>query len=102
MFQPSGWIVEAPWLRQQFAQDQWTDLDAQQHARAYIFQIIGTTMFPDYSTNLVPLRWLPLLEDFDACGVMSWGSTVLAFLYRELYKVATMQTTQIQGHSTLL
>jgi len=49
-----------------------------------------------------PLRWLPLLEDFDACGAMSWGRAVLAFLYRELYKVAMMQTIQFQGHNTLL
>jgi len=74
---------------------------AQQHAHAYIFHLIDTQMFLDYSTNKVYLRWLPLLEDFDACGALSWGRAMLAVLYRSLYKVSMMQTSQFSGHSTL-
>ncbi|RYR31856.1 hypothetical protein Ahy_B01g056787 [Arachis hypogaea] len=28
--------------------------------------------------------WLPLLEDLDRCGRLSWGSAVLAWLYRQM------------------
>jgi len=39
---------------------------------------------------------------FDACGNMSLGSVVLAFLYMERYKVSTMRTSQFRRHNTLL
>ncbi|QHO06561.1 uncharacterized protein DS421_14g455760 [Arachis hypogaea] len=30
------------------------------------------------------LRWLPLLEDLETCGRLSWGSAVLAWVYRQM------------------
>ena len=86
--------LKLTWFRKQFLVDLLTDMQAQQHACAYIIHMIGTTLFLDYSTNMVYLRWLPLLEDFDVYGAMSWGSIVLAFLYRELYKNFTTRTSQ--------
>ncbi|RYR75054.1 hypothetical protein Ahy_A02g009759 isoform E [Arachis hypogaea] len=38
-------------------------------------------LFPDASDSWVHIRWLPLLEDLDACGRLSWGSAVLAWMY---------------------
>ncbi|MBA0815729.1 hypothetical protein Gohar_000479, partial [Gossypium harknessii] len=38
----------------------------------------------DKSQNLVHLRWLLKLVDFRRAGELSWGSTVLATLYREM------------------
>ena len=55
--------------------------------------MISTQLFSDYSKNKVYRRWLPLLEDFDVCGAMSWGSIVPAYLYRPLYSIFMMQTT---------
>ena len=52
--------------------------------------MIDTILFQDYSMNMVQVKWLPLLEDFDARSAMSWDSVVLAFLDMELYKVAMM------------
>ncbi|MFQ6627151.1 hypothetical protein Gotur_005798, partial [Gossypium turneri] len=40
---------------------------------------------PDLSRNLVHLRWLLKLVDFRATGELSWGSVVLATLYREMW-----------------
>ncbi|XP_020245112.1 serine/threonine-protein phosphatase 7 long form homolog [Asparagus officinalis] len=74
----------------------------QQYARAYILHMIGTLLFPDSSKHKVHLRWLPLLEDFDVCGTLSWGSAVLAYLYREMSKVALMQNKELKGCLTLL
>ncbi|KAH1046807.1 hypothetical protein J1N35_037591 [Gossypium stocksii] len=39
---------------------------------------------PDLSRNLVYLRWLLKLVDFRATGELSWGSAVLATLYKEM------------------
>ncbi|KAL4288376.1 hypothetical protein AHAS_Ahas19G0280000 [Arachis hypogaea] len=47
-------------------------------------QLIGGILFPDASDSRVHIRWLPLLEDLDACGRLSWGSAVLAWLYRQM------------------
>jgi len=66
------------------------DVQDQQNARGYILCMIDTTLFSDYFTNKVHLRWLLILEDFDTCCAMSWGSVVLTYLYMELYKVSTM------------
>jgi len=62
--------VKLTWLRKQFIVPPIIDVEAQQHACAYILHMIDTQLFPDYSKNKVYLRWLPLFEDFDVCGVM--------------------------------
>ena len=69
-----------------------TNVHAQQHAHDYILHMIDTTLFLNYSTNKVHLKWLwlPLLENFDAYGDISWGSVIQTYLYRELYKVPMM------------
>ena len=76
-----GGQVKLPWLREQFIVPPIKDVEAQQHAHAYILHMIGTQLFSDYSKNKVYLRWLPLLEYFDVYGAMSWGSVVLMYLY---------------------
>ncbi|MFQ6638827.1 hypothetical protein Gotur_016213, partial [Gossypium turneri] len=56
------------------------------YARAYILEMIGGYLMPDLSRNLVHLRWLLKLVDFRATRELSWGSAVLATLYREMCK----------------
>ncbi|KAI5658967.1 hypothetical protein M9H77_27760 [Catharanthus roseus] len=41
------------------------------HARRFIFLLIGGHMLPDFSGNLVHVRYLSLLEDFDAIRTYS-------------------------------
>jgi len=89
-------------IEDQFLMDPLINVQVQQHSRAYILHMISTTLFSDYFTNKVYLIWLPFLEDFDACGAMSWGHVVLAFLYMELYKVSTMRISEFCGRGTLL
>jgi len=60
-------------LHKQFIVSLITNVKARQHARTYILHMTSTQLFSDYSKNKVYLRWLPLLEDFDVCGAMSWG-----------------------------
>ncbi|KAL4306348.1 hypothetical protein AHAS_Ahas16G0169300 [Arachis hypogaea] len=54
--------------------------------RGYIMQLIRGILFSDASDSQVHIRWLLLLEDLDRCGMFSWGSPVLAWLYRQMYR----------------
>ncbi|KAH1129591.1 hypothetical protein J1N35_000969 [Gossypium stocksii] len=57
---------------------------------------------PDLSRNLVHLRWLLKLIDFRAVSKLSWGSTVLATLYRELCRATVPNKAKIRGFLSLL
>ncbi|XP_020249169.1 protein MAIN-LIKE 1-like [Asparagus officinalis] len=97
--------MKLSWLRQTFQGDipeDASDETLQFHARAYILHMIGCVLFPDASKTLVHARWLPLLEDFGVCGALSWGSAVLAYLYRELSRVSLMQNKEFKGCCTLI
>ncbi|MFQ6668970.1 hypothetical protein Gotur_034406, partial [Gossypium turneri] len=61
-----------------------TEVERIRYAQAYIFEMIGGYLMPDLSRNLVHLRWLLKLVDFRATDDFSWGSVVLATLYREM------------------
>ncbi|MFQ6625281.1 hypothetical protein Gotur_005419, partial [Gossypium turneri] len=75
------------WLRDTFPEpdDDSIELERIRYAQAYILEIIGGYLMPNLSRNLVHLRWLLKLIDFRAAGEFSWGSTVLATLYREMW-----------------
>ncbi|KAK5784868.1 hypothetical protein PVK06_039407 [Gossypium arboreum] len=72
------------------------------YARAYILEMIGGYLMPDLSRNLVHLRWLLKLVDFRAAGKLSWGSTVLATLYKEMCGVTRPNKAKIGGCLSLL
>ncbi|MED6118549.1 hypothetical protein PIB30_003765 [Stylosanthes scabra] len=42
-----------------------------QFARCYIMLMIGCWLFPNKSVNMVSVRWLPLIEDFESCKKLS-------------------------------
>ncbi|KAJ9561919.1 hypothetical protein OSB04_007079 [Centaurea solstitialis] len=65
-----------------------TNEQCMQRARVYILLLLGGSIFPDTSYNSVHLNLLLLLEDFDRCGGLSWGSAALACLYRNVCKAA--------------
>ena len=48
-----GGALKLIWLCQQFTKGPMIDLQAQQRARGYILNMLGTTMFSDYSTNRI-------------------------------------------------
>ncbi|QHN85110.1 uncharacterized protein DS421_16g534480 [Arachis hypogaea] len=56
----------------------------------------------DKSNNLVHLRWLPLLRDFEECREFSWDSAVLAWTYQSLCSAAQWGVTDIAGCTPLL
>ncbi|KAH1083696.1 hypothetical protein J1N35_023457 [Gossypium stocksii] len=99
-----GGRIEMGWLRDTFPEpdDDSTELELIRYARAYILQIIGGYLMPDLSRNLVHLRWLLKLVDFRAAGELSWGSTVLATLYREICGATVSNKAKIGGCLSLL
>ncbi|KAK5812960.1 hypothetical protein PVK06_028406 [Gossypium arboreum] len=56
-------------------------------AQTYIMHIIGGVLMPDANNNKVHLMYLPLLTDLQNFRSYSWGSAVLAMLYRELWRM---------------
>ena len=91
-----GARLSMPWLNDVFGVLP-DDVTVQQYARAYILEMIGGSIFADKSGNRVHLQWLGLLRDFDIAGSYSWGSTTLAWLYRELYRATKPNTKDIGG-----
>ncbi|RYR61751.1 hypothetical protein Ahy_A04g018954 [Arachis hypogaea] len=51
-------------------------------AHAYIMMLLGTQLFSDKSGNRIHIRWLPYVARLEKMGSYSWGSAVLAWLYR--------------------
>ncbi|MFQ6667080.1 hypothetical protein Gotur_033220 [Gossypium turneri] len=64
--------------------------------------MIGGYLMPDLSRNLVHLRWLLKLIDFRAVGEFSWGSALLATLYREMCGATPLNKTKIRCCLSLL
>ncbi|KAL0291372.1 UNVERIFIED_CONTAM: protein MAINTENANCE OF MERISTEMS [Sesamum angustifolium] len=73
-----------------------------QYACAVALLLLGGTMCPDSSGNLVSLLYLAKLEDIVEVKNYSWGSVVLAFLYRELCNASTKGKTTIGGALQLI
>ncbi|MFQ6657696.1 hypothetical protein Gotur_027267, partial [Gossypium turneri] len=98
-----GW-VEMGWLRNTFLKsgNDSTEVERIRYARAYILEIIGGYMMLDLSRNLIHLRWLLKLVDFRAADELSWGSAVLATLYREMCGGTKPNKAKIEGCLSLL
>ncbi|MBA0830149.1 hypothetical protein Goarm_014694 [Gossypium armourianum] len=62
----------------------------------------GGYLMLDLSRNLVHLRWLLKLVDFRAVREFSWGSFVLATLYREMCGATPLTKAKIRGCLSLL
>ncbi|KAE8705266.1 putative Subtilase family protein [Hibiscus syriacus] len=72
------------------------------YARACILQLIGGLLMPDKSRNQVHCMWLRHLSDFHLAGSFSWGSTVLALLYKEMCQAIDYRRNAIGGCLLLL
>ncbi|KAG8496636.1 hypothetical protein CXB51_007871 [Gossypium anomalum] len=99
-----GDLIKMGWLRDTFlkSEDDSTEVERIQYARAYIIEIIGGYPMLDLSRNLIHLRWLLKLVDFRVVGELSWGFAMLATLYREMCKAMKPNKTKIGGCLSLL
>lgn len=98
--------IKLKWLANEFSDDSIpenaTPQVLEQYTRAYILKLVGGLLFCDYTGTFVHTMFLPLIVDLDRCKTYSWGSTVLAFLYRELCQATDMRRTNIGGCIYLL
>ncbi|WOH07790.1 hypothetical protein DCAR_0727224 [Daucus carota subsp. sativus] len=79
------------------------DFDAQTifHIRAHLLCVIGS-LFPDSSGNYVNLNLLWMLRDLQSVVGYSWGSAVLAYLYRKMCDSTHKVITNFAGYATLV
>jgi hypothetical protein len=94
------------WLQAEFAQcppgtDEQT---VQYYCRAWILHLFGCVLFPDGMGDTASWMWIHCLTDWDQAGHYNWGSTVLAFLYRQLCEVCrrSSQSASLGGCVYLL
>lgn len=99
-----GSALKLSWLRSHFHKPppDADDLTLQRYARAYILGLIGGFLFTDKSGADVQLIFLPLLRDFSKIEQLSWGSALLAYLYRELCRASKAGANEIAGPLILL
>ncbi|KZV24928.1 serine/threonine-protein phosphatase 7 long form [Dorcoceras hygrometricum] len=64
------------------------EVQVQQYTRCVALMIIGGCMLPDSEGCVVKMLYLNFLRDISRVRSYSWASTVLTFLYHELWKHA--------------
>ncbi|XP_073136214.1 serine/threonine-protein phosphatase 7 long form homolog [Henckelia pumila] len=82
--------------------DESTEDDVVKYSRCVALLIIGGCMFPDSESSAVKLMYLSFLKDIDTVTTYSWGSAVLAYLYRELCNTSLVLKKDICGPLQLL
>ena len=102
--QLDGQRLSVTWLNEMFNHlpNDVDDENVRRFARAYIMHFIGGYLMPDRTCHRMPLMYLSLLDDFKAAGGYSWGSIVLAHLYREMCNATEYTNKDIRGCLTLL
>ncbi|KAL8480090.1 hypothetical protein ACS0TY_026863 [Phlomoides rotata] len=73
-----------------------------QYARGCALLLLGGLMMPNSSRCAVSLLYLTFLDDVTTAGGYSWGSAVLADLYRELCTASQYGAKMIAGAMSLL
>ncbi|MFQ6656211.1 hypothetical protein Gotur_026418, partial [Gossypium turneri] len=66
-------------------------------AGAYIMHIVRGVLMPDANGDNVHLMYVPLLADLSTASSYSWGSDVLAVLYRELCRATNPDVVDMGG-----
>lgn len=73
-----------------------------QRARTFILLLLGGHLFSDKSGRFIALRYLLHLDDIKRSGTLSWGSAVLAYLYRSMCEASQCKAREICGPLVLL
>lgn len=99
-----GGRLKFSWLNSVFCSlaDDASDMELRQYTQSYLLQLIGGILFTDHSGGQVHCMYIPLIQNLDHCGTLSWGSAVLAYLYRELCKSCKKDREETAGCILLL
>ena len=98
-----GSAISTRWLSQHLSTPP-ADADEvilEHSALSFILELLGSFLFADKKGMHVHLYFLPLLQDLTHTSC-SWGSVVLAHLYRELCRARYDGATKIFDCITLL
>ena len=96
----AGARIKYKWLDAQFAAPLAADVGdkvVQQHASYHLLVRMGALLFMDKSANRVSLLTLQLFNPISNARQYSWGSAVLAWLYRQLCSASKKDAMQIGG-----
>ena len=74
----------------------------QQYVRSQMLRLLDGVLLLDTSSNKMKLIFLSLLEDLDFAHRLSWGSAVLACLYRAMCWGSYADQSEIDGYLILL
>ena len=93
--------VRLSWLRDVYhsrcSAQQWNEA-----ARAYLFHLVGCTIFANKSCTYIGVVWLELFRDLDECSSYAWGAAALTHLYEQLNDASMQNTKQLAGYVSLL
>ncbi|KAK1362173.1 hypothetical protein POM88_046647 [Heracleum sosnowskyi] len=73
------------------------DDEVVRYTQAYLLQLLGGVLFTDHQGSQAQCMFIPLLQNLSHCETLSWGSGVLAYLYRELCKSCKIGVKEIAG-----
>ncbi|CAI0423957.1 unnamed protein product, partial [Linum tenue] len=74
----------------------------ERYARVYLIGLVGGFLFLDKANRWIQGMWSLLLGDWDEIGGKSWGSAVLARIYRELCTCLRLGAKQAGGEMFIL
>lgn len=98
--------VPLNWLRAEFHEcpQNADEQTVTYYCRAYVIHMFGTVLFPDGTGDTASWMYIPCLLNWDDAGHRSWGSAILAFLYRQLCEACrrTAANSTLAGCVTLL
>ena len=89
-------------LKQEFVEAEATDEECIFRARLILFFLIGSTLLPDNNNNRINVFYLRFLRDLNRTASYSWGSAVLACLYRRLCDATQPDRKAMTGPMMLL
>ncbi|TVU34636.1 hypothetical protein EJB05_16477, partial [Eragrostis curvula] len=80
--------VSSKWLTDNFSRLEDPEADdaiVERYARAWLWHLLGGFLFPDGSGNTISWMVFPIIaQTWETMATYSWGSAVLAYLYRQL------------------
>ncbi|KAJ3676281.1 hypothetical protein LUZ60_003693 [Juncus effusus] len=100
----SAVMIKTKWFAQNFAdlEEGSPELMREYYCRAYILALCNDVLFTEASGDSVSVVPTVFLEDMEKLEDWSWGSEVLAYLYREFCKSTEIRKKNIGGCVTLL
>ncbi|CAN1750198.1 Serine/threonine-protein phosphatase 7 long form homolog, partial [Linum perenne] len=90
LLQGEATIVKISWVKEQFDRlPAGASADVITcYARAYAWVLVGAVLLADRSGDLIPVHLLRLLSESGDAASFSWGSAVLAWLYKAMGRAA--------------